>query len=344
VSAGAKAYFDDVNAAGGINGRKLQLDVVDDKGDPQAAAQAARTLIDDDVVANVGSGSALECSVNGPAYVKAGLVSIQGLAADYGCFHNANIAPVNAGPFVASALELYYASEVLKKERVCFAAPKLPGYAPGYEEAISQWQQVTGKKLVVDERSYDIAGDPTPYILRMKKAGCEAVAMIGSEPNGVPWFKAVQAQNAEDITWVWPTSVYSDTFLEAGGSTLDGLYIFSEFQPFSEADDPALEDWRKSMKAHGVAETSNALGGYLSAKIFVDTLKGIDGPLTRESITDAFKTMKPYDTDLLGAPWEFGPGDAHAPSTSGKFLQVEDGAFVLRTPDWVQMPEDGSGA
>ena len=66
ASQAVKAVFDKVNREGGINGRMIDYRVEDDKVDPQAAQQAARKLVDsDEVVAMVGSASALECSVNG---------------------------------------------------------------------------------------------------------------------------------------------------------------------------------------------------------------------------------------------------------------------------------------
>jgi ABC-type branched-subunit amino acid transport system substrate-binding protein len=42
---GAKLYFDAINAAGGINGRRLELVTLDDKFDPKLAAENARKLI-----------------------------------------------------------------------------------------------------------------------------------------------------------------------------------------------------------------------------------------------------------------------------------------------------------
>ena len=42
---------DDINAAGGINGRQISLVILDDKGDGTEAAQAARRLIDRENVA-----------------------------------------------------------------------------------------------------------------------------------------------------------------------------------------------------------------------------------------------------------------------------------------------------
>ena len=38
--------IDEINAAGGINGRQIQLIVQDDKGDPTESANIARRLID----------------------------------------------------------------------------------------------------------------------------------------------------------------------------------------------------------------------------------------------------------------------------------------------------------
>ncbi|MDP3346436.1 MAG: ABC transporter substrate-binding protein [Hydrogenophaga sp.] len=42
---GAKLYFDAINAKGGINGQKIELESLDDKFDPKLAAENARTLI-----------------------------------------------------------------------------------------------------------------------------------------------------------------------------------------------------------------------------------------------------------------------------------------------------------
>lgn len=51
---GAKMYFDRVNAAGGINGRKLELVTLDDTGNPAVAASNTRKLLDQGVLALFG--------------------------------------------------------------------------------------------------------------------------------------------------------------------------------------------------------------------------------------------------------------------------------------------------
>src|SRR5687767_10227124 len=42
---GAKLYFDRVNAAGGINGRKIELVTLDDRGNPALTAENTKKLL-----------------------------------------------------------------------------------------------------------------------------------------------------------------------------------------------------------------------------------------------------------------------------------------------------------
>jgi ABC-type branched-subunit amino acid transport system substrate-binding protein len=51
---GAKVYFDRVNAAGGINGRKIELVTLDDRGNAQTAAANTRKLLEQGVLSLFG--------------------------------------------------------------------------------------------------------------------------------------------------------------------------------------------------------------------------------------------------------------------------------------------------
>ena len=51
---GAKLYFDRVNAAGGINGRKVELVTLDDRGNPQNTAANTKKLLEQGVLALFG--------------------------------------------------------------------------------------------------------------------------------------------------------------------------------------------------------------------------------------------------------------------------------------------------
>ena len=339
ASVAAKAVFDRVNADGGINGRPIELIIEDDGGAPEGAATAGRKLVEqDEVVAMVGSASVLECAVNSAFYAEQGVYSIQGTGVDPLCFLSSNISPVNTGPFAGITVSLYYASETLALDRICninlFVIPDL---APAFDGAVARWESLTGKSLTFRVKAATLEDDPTPLMLQARDAGCEAVVIDGVEPHALAVGRAIDAQGLGDIVWIGLTSYYTDAIASQLGSAGNGLRANSEFEPYG-SDAPALDDWKALMTSAGVPLTSFAQGGYLAATIFVEALRGIDGDITRESVAEAMLDLEPYETPLLGTPYTFGPGDAHAPNQASKFVELRDGQWVTAADDWVILP------
>ena len=339
ASVAAKAVFDRVNASGGIGGRPIELIIEDDGGSPEGAATAGRKLVEqDNVVAMVGSASILECAVNSGFYAEQGVYSIQGTGVDPLCFLSSNISPVNTGPFTGITVSLYYASETLVLDRVCninlFVIPDL---APAFDGAVARWESITGKSLTLRVKAATLEDDPTPLMLQARDAGCQAVVIDGVEPHALAVGRAIDAQNLSDIVWIGLTSYYTDAIASQLGSAGNGLRANSEFEPYG-SDSPALDDWKALMASAGVPLTSFAQGGYLAATVFVEALRGIDGEITRESVAAAMLDLEPYETPLLGTPYTFGPGDAHAPNQASKFVELRDGQWVTAADDWVILP------
>jgi branched-chain amino acid transport system substrate-binding protein len=339
-SAGAKAVFDRVNANGGINGRMIEYVVGDDKFDPGAAAQAAHRLVDSEgVVANVGSASVLECSVNAKYYASKDFLSITGTGIDWACFTSPSISPVNTGPYSGIAVTLYYAAKVLNKTKMCAFVPGSPGTGPGYEYAFGAFKKLTGIDLLAEDRTLQPNDDLTQVVLRAKRAGCEATLFAGIEPQVVALLRAAKAQNVTGMTWLFLTSAYTESLPKALGPDAEGIYANSEFEPFT-SDSATLKDWKDLMAAAKVPASSFSEGGYIAATIFVDVLKSIKGEINRESVTKALRALDKYETPMLGQPYAFGPGDAHNPNKSSKFVQVKDGAWQSVTPDFFVLPSE----
>lgn len=339
ASVAAKAVFDRVNASGGIGGRPIELIIEDDGGTPEGAATAGRKLVEqDNVVAMVGSASVLECAVNSGYYAEQGVYSIQGTGVDPLCFLSSNISPVNTGPFAGITVSLYYASETLALDRVCninlFVIPDL---APAFDGAVARWESLTGKSLTFRVKAATLEDDPTPLMLQARDAGCEAVVIDGVEPHALAVGRAIDAQNLGDIVWIGLTSYYTDAIASQLGSAGNGLRANSEFEPYGSGS-PVLDDWKALMTSAGVPLTSFAQGGYLAATIFVEALRGIGGEITRESVAEAMLNLEPYETPLLGTPYTFGPGEAHAPNQASKFVELRDGQWVTAADDWVILP------
>ncbi|GAB3886679.1 ABC transporter substrate-binding protein [Kibdelosporangium lantanae] len=342
ASRAAKAVFDAANAAGGVNGRKIDYKAIDDKGDPAAAAAAAREVVAaDNAVALVGSSSLIECEINAKYYEQQKILSIQGIGVDPACFSSPNIAPVNVGPFHDMTLTLLYGSEVLKLDNICALLEIAGNTLPSYQAAIDEWSRITGKKLKYVDSTVPYGGsDYTSYIVKARSAGCGAITVNPVEPDSIGQLKAAQAQGWNDVTWLLLTSVYSENYAKAVGNAGAGVYVPAEFYPFTDAASPQTKEWRDLMTKNGIPLTSFSQGGYLAAKYFLDVVKGIKGDVTRESVTNALHSMQPISDPMVGTPYVFGGARTHHDNIAGWPIKLATGTnkWELVAQDWLRIP------
>ena len=339
VPGAAQAVFDRVNAEGGINGRQIKFLSEDDGADPAQAAQAARRLIqENEVVAMVGSASLVECSANASFYEKSDVVSIMGTGVEPACFTAQNIAPVNNGTVPGYASLLYFASEVLGRDKVCPVILNSAGLTDPYLEVIERWEKETGSKAPHIDTSIALGDDPTPAVLAVRDAGCNAVVFNANEPVAVAFMNTVKLQGMLDSAdWLTLTSAYSESAYDAlkAQDTL-GMYANSEFLPFM-SDDPALDGWRETLTAANVPLTSLSIGGYVSAEILVEVLKSIDGDITNESVLAAFRELDQIENPLMGMPFTFGDATSHNPNRASKMVRATENGWET-VSDWVMVP------
>jgi branched-chain amino acid transport system substrate-binding protein len=71
---GAQLAVTHINAEGGVNGKKLKLEIADDQSKPDEALQQARKLISKDVVGLIGPSVVANCQAIGPLVEKSGPV------------------------------------------------------------------------------------------------------------------------------------------------------------------------------------------------------------------------------------------------------------------------------
>ncbi|HLS01972.1 MAG TPA: ABC transporter substrate-binding protein, partial [Beutenbergiaceae bacterium] len=257
VPGAAQAVFDSVNAEGGIDGRMIEFISRDDGGDPGKANQQARSLADEqEVVAFVGGASLVDCNTNGGVYEDKDVISLMGAGVEPECFTSTHIAPVNNGTVQGYANLLYFASEHLDRTRVCPIILKSPGLTEPYLELIEQWEADTGSTAALVDTSINLGDDPTPVMLAIEKAECDAVVFNSNEPTAVAFMDAAKRQGVlESADWLTLAAAYTDSVLDTLTSqdTL-GLYVNSEFVPLND-DSQALETWRDTLEDADVQRT-----------------------------------------------------------------------------------------
>lgn len=342
ATAATKAYFDAVNATGGVRGRKLQLIVEDDKADPQLAARAAEKLVEtDDVVGNVGSASVLECSVNSAYYVQKNLISVSGVGVDSLCFNSPNISPVNAGPHLNFTLALKFLRDVRKRDRICSLSLSFAP-TPEFEHFVNDWIKKSGRPLAYLAFRQEVPGNVVPRDLdsvmkAVSAARCEGMVFGGVEAGVIAWIKAAKAAGVKNVDWVFLPSAYTANVAAVLANEGENIFAMSDFEPWSSRSG-MLTDWRNMMLASSVPLTGFSQGGYVAASVFVQVLRSIKGEITRESVAQAFKTLTPRPIPLMGTPYGFGPGVRHNANRSNMPVQLQGGKWVIAHWEYISLP------
>lgn len=333
----ATQVFDDVDAQGGINGHKIDYIVKDDAGNAQRTAQVARELVSDGVVAMAGSASFTDCDVNAGYYKQQNIDSVMAIAASPKCYLSPNIAPVNVGPFTLITAVLQYASQNLHDKRICNFTVVLPGSEDAVKQAINRWSRISGQQPVISDLTVQQSGDLTPYLLRAKQAGCDAILFNPGEQLVVPWLRAAKTQGMDNVDFLFLAPAYTDSVGTAVGGLGLKVYAGTEFEPYTE-NSPANQGWHTAVTEAKGPPTAFSQGGYLAATFMVRVLKSIKGDVTKDSVDAALKSMRPIDNPMVGSPFVFGPQPTHAPNQASKIVKLDGTSWTVATPDFITLP------
>lgn len=330
----ARMVFDTGNAAGGIQGRRIEYRVIDDQMSPPQAQRAAAELIEDPrTVALAGGSSALECGVNQQRYAQAGLFNLPGAGGDPACFSSTHIAPLNAGPYVATATALSFAHQVLRHQRLCVVSPALPGMTEAFEKAVRDWTQ-RNKASAPSLDMYQLGEPLAPLVQKVAARQCQAVIYTGPGGPAIEWVLASRPA-MPNVPVVMLTPVYTTQAAQALAGAGDGLYAMAEFDPWSSGS-MQIMGWRRLLIARQIEPSSLSQGGYLAAQALVHTLQGMRGPITRASVAQALQTMAPWHSGMMDQPFRVGADGRHQLNRSALPMKLEAGKWRIAHTQWIR--------
>ncbi len=330
----ARAYFDAVNAAGGIQGRRIEYTVIDDQMNPEMAGKAAAQLVGDlRVVALAGGSSVLECGINHARYAQARIFNLPGAGVDPACFASTHILPMNAGPYVSTANALTFVRSVLQIPSICVVSPALPGMTEAFERAVGHWARRTGAlaPALVTYRLEDVVADVVQQVAARR---CQAVVYTGPEEPALEWVKASRTALAGVPLVLLTASYTSRTAVALGGTSQQlAVYAMAEFDPWSSSS-LQIMDWRRLLLARQIEPSSLSQGGYIAARALVQVMSGIEGPITRASVTQALERM-PLWSGMTGGALRVGAGGHHVLNRSAVPMRLVEGRWRVAHPDWI---------
>jgi len=331
----AKAYFDCVNANGGINGHPIKLYIETEQTNPaQIAADAKQLVQTDKVVGIVGNTSIIECSVNSSYWAKLGFYIIDsGIAPE--CYSTPNSAAVNMGPRYSSdgAVQYALAQHVSK---VVFDQANVPG--TGYIAAGPNALAKAANTPIVDlTENVPISDANSVAIKEVNDAGPNGAVILNfTPPQALVILQAAQKLGLEDHVKLWgcSTPCNTDFLAQSLGSKWNSkLFVNAELAPPDDTNTPSMSLYEAILKQYG-SSVQGGIGsfsqmGFTEAEIAVHALESIAGPpYTVQNVNAAFKAVKDFNTGQLCQLWTYGSYPLHIPNNSDWTVTPKDGKMV----------------
>ncbi len=306
-----QAYFECVNANGGIHGRPIEMVWENDNGIPEDAAAAARKLIETDRLIAIGGGfSILDCAVNAAYYEEQGYnVVLAGVPAE--CFSSPNIAATNMGP----AYSLLGAAQAVIAKNATNKIVTSTGVSPAAEYGNSlaglyieqsglEWEDVQYELPIQDATSAAL-----DLVNRAGDGG--GVLLNYTPPEGLKILKAAEEQGLIDrVIWGSSTPLNDSSVAVALGPAWTGkVNVNAEFSLLDDAR-PDIELYRQVTAEYNPDPTLGSFQqmGFVAGRIIVHALLGMDPADLDDpvAVNAAIGAIKNFQSDHLCKPWYFG--------------------------------------
>jgi branched-chain amino acid transport system substrate-binding protein len=221
-----------INAAGGVNGRPIELIYTDSKSDPKESAAVAQKYVSDKrIVATMGDFTSTACMSAQPIYDRGGLVQLSPTASHPkfapGSIWSFGIIGTQAGegPFMAN-----YAVKILGKKKIAVLYINNDWGIATKDYFVNAAKEM-GAEILAIEAFFEADKDFTGVLTKLRGVKPELL-YIPSMYNEM----ALIAKQREKLGWMdvlimGPGSLYSPKLLEIGGASVNGLYTSAVFFP-----------------------------------------------------------------------------------------------------------------
>lgn len=324
---GFELAVSEINAKGGINGKKVKLESMDDKGDATEASNAFNKLSgDNNVLAVAGPTISATTAAVAPLADQAKLATIAPAATSDSietgnylfrtCFKDSYQGEVAAR----------FAAENLKVKKVAVLYGTGDPYSSGVGEAFAKAAEKLGLEVVDKESSS--SADDTEYSAQLQK-----IQASGAELLYAPYYYSVagpyiipQARSVGFEGYVMGPDGYDGLKLTGDKSQYNKTYYTTHYS----ADDNTntkVQDFIKSYKEKNNAEPNTfAALGYDTIYMLKQAIERAGKNATREDVRNAVTGMN-FD----GVTGKFTMDKSGSPTKSVIVLEMKDGKPVYNT-------------
>ncbi len=314
---GAKACFEDVNRRGGVHGRKIVLESMDDGFEPKRTAENTRRLIDEKKVFALFLYRGTPTTESALPIIADAKVPLIGPSTGAQTMYNPQnryLFPVRAG--------FYYETGKIAEQVATLGLSRIAVIRAddsfGKDGLTGLETQLRGRKMA--------AGIVATYPRNTTNVNEAVKKVLSTEPQAVIMISAANAATAivkqmkkagADPTFFMLSTGSSDSFIKGLGDEGRGVAV-TQVTPYPWGSDLRVaREYRQAMKEAGSSTISYAsFEGYLAARVLVEGLKRAGKALTREKLVASLESMREYD--LGGFVVDYSPGSR----TGSKFVEL----------------------
>jgi branched-chain amino acid transport system substrate-binding protein len=320
---GTMLAIEQVNAAGGVLGKKINLIYEDNQSKPGESATIVKKLITRDhvvaVLGEVASGRSMEAA---PICQQSKIPMISPSSTNPKVTETGDyiFRVCYTDPFQGKLLA-EFALKTLKAKKIALLSDVAAPYSVGLAQYFREPYLAGGGQIVIEQKYSSHDKDFKAQLTAIKAENPEAIFVPGYYTEaGLIVLQARQLGITVPLFggdgWEAPE------LIETAGNSLEGTYYSTHYSP--EVQTPIVQDFVKKFQARWGGETPDAMAalGYDSAMVLVDAIKRA-GTTDSAKLRDAIAATK--DLDCVTGKTTL---DAQRnPSKSAVIITVKDGKF-----------------
>lgn len=322
---GTQMAVDKINAAGGVNGRTLELVIKDSKGDNKESSDLCRLFADDEeILAIIGDFTSGACMANAPIVDEAKIVQLSPTASnpDYAgmsdyCFSIMGRQDGEA-PFYAKYILNRYMG--VKKLGVIYINSD---WGQSCFENFEKQCQVEGLEIVEAVNYVADEKDFSSLITKLKAADPDVICIM--DQGGVPTIiNQIRGSGWTDIPLTALGPGTSQQLIDLCGENAEGLLLTSPF--FFDPEDEALTAWKDEfVEKAGFEPTIHPVDAYDCVYLLAEAIKGCGDNVTRQGIRDNLANVS---MEGVSGPLKF--NEAGDITRQYLICAVENGEYVVK--------------
>ncbi len=283
---GAKLALAEINAAGGVLGKKLELKLEDNQStNPGTVLAFSKLFGEGGIVAIIGPIRSTQIQAASPTVAKAGIPTmIGGTDPSLTKVNNRWVFRARPNDSYSSRVIADFGVNTLKKQKWAIIH-STDAFGSGGMNALTAALKSFGVTPVLVQGYTNNSQDFTPVVLAIKKSGADVIGSYMTNSPDVGIFAKQLRQLGVAAEWVGSPSVVTDTAMKLAGPALHGVYGIADFTPDATPESKAYTKlYRDTYKLDPDVYSSWAYDALRVLALAINTAKSTDPEAIRKAI------------------------------------------------------------